>query len=216
MSDPFDWNHKLLYGILDFGYLVEKDLASCTAQLIDGGVTLLQLRAKGLDPDFIAEMASRILPVCRSSGVPLIINDYPKVAHDCGADGVHIGQDDSSVEEARKLLGPGRIVGKSTHSLAQATVAQEERPDYIGFGPLFATPTKPEYTPVGLSELKAVHREVSLPVFCIGGIKLENLPEVLAAGARRVVIVSGLLQAGDRSAYAQSCLTLLKSGSILS
>jgi thiamine-phosphate pyrophosphorylase len=101
------------------------------------------------------------------------------------------------------------IVGKSTHSVEQAVAAEREGADYIGFGPIFSTPTKPDYPPVGLSQIREVHERVSIPVFCIGGIKLENLGQVIAAGAERVVIVSGLLHADDVAGYARDARCLL-------
>ncbi len=101
------------------------------------------------------------------------------------------------------------MVGKSTHSLDQAIRAFYEGADYIGFGPIFATPTKPDYPPIGLEEIQRVHEAVRIPIFCIGGIKLDNLPEVMEAGARRVVIVSGLLQAKDIATYGRAAKELL-------
>jgi thiamine-phosphate pyrophosphorylase len=139
-----------------------------------------------------------------------VINDHPQLAREIDAEGVHVGQEDISIAEARELAGSGRFVGRSTHSLEQARRAAEEGADYIGFGPLFATPTKPDYVPIGLSDIAVVHAAVQLPIFCIGGIKLENLPQVIAAGARRVVIVSGLLQASDVAQYARSACELLR------
>jgi thiamine-phosphate pyrophosphorylase len=115
-----------------------------------------------------------------------------------------------SVAEARRLAGPGALIGKSTHSWEQAISSTSESPDYIGFGPLFATPTKPDYTPIGTEQIRRVHAELKLPIFCIGGIKLGNLPSVLDAGARRVVIVSDLLLAEDPAAHTASCLRLLE------
>ena len=132
-----------------------------------------------------------------------------------------MGQEDRSVAEVRAIAGercfespavasqPLRV-GKSTHSLAQAKRAVAEGADYIGWGPLFATPTKPDYEPIGLEEIESVHAAVQVPIFCIGGIKLGNLPDVIAAGARRVVIVSGLLQAADIAEYARAAKALLK------
>jgi len=111
--------------------------------------------------------------------------------------------------EARKIAGKKIIVGKSTHSFDQAVAAQEEGADYIGFGPLFATPTKPDYPPIGLNGIRRVHDGVRIPIFCIGGIKLDNLMHVIAAGAQRVVIVSGLLMALDIVDYARACKKLL-------
>ena len=101
------------------------------------------------------------------------------------------------------------LVGKSTHSLEQARAARAEGADYIGFGPIFATPTKPDYAPIGLSEIKNVHSDVTVPIFCIGGIKLDNLEEIIAAGAQRVAIVSGLPKASDIIEYARACKKLL-------
>jgi thiamine-phosphate pyrophosphorylase len=104
-------------------------------------------------------------------------------------------------------------VGKSTHNLDQAIRAFHEGADYIGFGPIFTTPTKPDYAPVGLDEIEKVHAAVQIPIFCIGGIKLDNLAEVIEAGARRVVIVSGLLLAKEISAYGRAVRELLNSQS---
>ena len=116
-----------------------------------------------------------------------------------GADGVHLGQDDGKLCEARAALPAGSLVGRSTHSPAQAQAALEEGASYIGFGPLFPTPTKEGRPGIGLGDVKEVEAAVgsALPVFCIGGIKVGNLGEVLGAGAKRVVIVSALLQAGN-------------------
>jgi thiamine-phosphate pyrophosphorylase len=105
-----------------------------------------------------------------------------------------------SVAEARAAAGRPVIIGKSTHSLAQARAAEEQGADYIGFGPLFATPTKPGRPAIGLEDIRTAYSEVNIPIFCIGGIKNENLAEVIAAGAQRVVIVSGWLKADDIAA----------------
>ncbi|MFZ4776017.1 MAG: thiamine phosphate synthase [Terrimicrobiaceae bacterium] len=198
-----------LYGILDFGYVTPGGAASMTRRMLEGGVGILQLRAKKLKPAAIGDIAKEILPICRSFGVPLILNDYPELVPLTGADGVHVGQDDLPVSQVREIVGPDAIIGLSTHSLDQALAAEQAGPDYLGFGPLFATPTKPDYLPVGVSEIREIHRQVKLPVFCIGGIKLENISTVLEAGARRVVIVSGILQAADVADYCRKCLASL-------
>jgi len=191
-----------LYGILDLGYTDPSQLVEMARRLTaPGGVDVLQLRAKGFSAAEVASFAVPILDVTRAAGVPLLINDHPEVAVAVDADGVHVGQDDAPIAAVRRLLGPHRIVGKSTHSLAQARAAFGEPVDYIGFGPIFATPTKPEYRPIGQTEIATVQTESPFPVFCIGGIKLENLDAVLGAGAQRVVIVSGLLLAEDLGGY---------------
>jgi len=199
-----------LYGIIDTGYVAEGDLARVTAALLEGGIGILQFRAKGVEPSRVRDLAGALHALTRAAGVPLILNDYPGIAAEIGAEGVHVGQDDASVEAARALVGDAAIVGKSTHSLAQARAAAAERVDYIGFGPLFATPTKPGRPAIGTGDLRAVHGELNLPIYCIGGIKRDNLSAVLAAGARRVVIVSGLLQAPDIAVAAREAGRMLE------
>jgi thiamine-phosphate pyrophosphorylase len=204
-----DLSRSRLYGILDLSYIGPGDAVEVAQSLIRGGVDLLQLRAKDRTPDEIEKVAIQLQPVLRKAGVPLIMNDHPAITRSVGAEGVHLGQEDLSIAEARKIVGPDCAVGKSTHSLDQAISAFYEGADYIGFGPLFATPTKPSYLPIGLDEIAKVHDAVRIPIFCIGGIKLDNLPKVIEAGAHRVVIVSGLLQAEDIIAYGRSVKELL-------
>jgi thiamine-phosphate pyrophosphorylase len=198
-----------LYGILDLGYVGRSEIAGVAEQMIDGGVDLIQLRAKAHTPEEVATIATALHEITRRRGVPLVINDHPEIARSVQASGVHVGQDDLPIAEAREIAGPDCVIGKSTHSVDQAIRAFYEGADYIGFGPIFATPTKPDYAPVGLEDIRKVHDAVRIPIFCIGGIKLENLPEVIAAGARRAVIVSGLLLANDIALYARSAKELL-------
>lgn len=186
-----------LYGIVDLGYVQPTAVVSMTRALCEGGVDLLQLRAKNLAPASIESLSREMLWVTRDHGIPLIINDHPEIAARIGSEGVHVGQDDDSVARARQIVGPGVIVGKSTHSLAQALAAQAEGADYIGFGPLYATGTKPDYIPVGLHDIAEVHRQVQVPIFCIGGVNHARIAEVIEAGARRVVVVSAFLLAAD-------------------
>jgi len=187
-----------LYAILDLGYVRPEAAASVTAALLEGGADLLQLRAKHCDPAAIRRTALAVMPHCRDAGVPFILNDHLDLAADLGADGLHLGQDDGPLADARARL-PGKLIGRSTHSLAQARAALAEGADYIGFGPLFPTPTKAGRPAIGLADIAAMEREVGrhIPAFCIGGINPANLPGVLAAGARRVVVVSHLLTAPD-------------------
>ena len=199
-----------LYGILDTGYCKPEAMPAMLAAMLRGGIDIVQLRAKELPPDRILELARDLHPHSMAAGVPFIINDHPSIAAAAGVEGAHVGQDDLNVADVRGLAGQGSIIGLSTHSLHQATAAAAVRPDYIGFGPLFATPTKPDYVPIGMDGIAEVHRRVSLPVFCIGGIKRENLPQVIAAGARRVVIVSGILTAEDPETYVRECAAMLE------
>ena len=207
-----------LYTILDLGYVSEADAVSVTASLLAGGADILQLRAKTYDLATIERVARKLLPLCRAACVPFILNDHPALAAELGADGVHLGQDDGSLAEARAFFQSAFpaphspfLFGRSTHSLAQARAALAEGFDYIGFGPLFPTPTKAGRPAIGLQEIATMQRDVGekIPAFCIGGITPETLPQVLAAGARRVVIVSALLQAPDIQAAASAVKTSL-------
>ena len=198
-----------LYGILDLGYVGIDDAERVTKSMIDGDVDLIQLRAKEHSVKEIVDLAGKLHQVTSAAGVPLIVNDHAEIAAKVPVEGVHLGQDDDSLAHARKKAGRHVLVGKSTHSLEQAVEAEREGADYVGFGPIFATPTKPDYQPIGLTGIKRVHNEITVPTFCIGGIKIDNLGQVIAAGARRVAIVSGLLKAPDIAKYARACKALL-------
>ena len=191
--------HACLYGIVDFGYVAPSDVIQVTQQLLTGGADIIQLRAKDTEMNQIIEAAKQILPLCKSAGIPFILNDFPELAVELGADGVHIGQDDGSIYDVRSSIGEDMLIGRSTHSLEQAHQAMADGADYIGFGPLFPTPTKAGRPAIGLEEVSTMEAEVGrfVPAFCIGGIKMENLTKVLNAGAKRCVIVSQLLTAAD-------------------
>lgn len=199
-----------LYGILDLGYVRPADVVPVAAQMIEGGVDILQLRAKAFIPDDVRWFAEQIHPVTSAAGVPFVIDDFPDVAAEVGAEGVHLGQEDMEVEQARAAAGYRTMLGKSTHSVAQAIAAAAEDTDYLGFGPLFATATKPSYTPIGLGDIKTIHEMIRKPIFCIGGINLDNLAAVIEAGARRVVIVSAILKADDVTGYCRRVKAMLE------
>jgi len=170
---------------------------------------MVQLRGKDYGIDELSLLAEKLLRLTTSAKIPLIANDHAQIAQRVDVQGVHVGQDDESIEAVRAQVQRPIIVGKSTHSVKQATAAEGEGADYIGLGPIFTTPTKPDYPPIGLSKIHKVRKRVSIPIFCIGGIKLENLGQVLAAGAKGVVIVSGLLQANDVVGYTRACKKLV-------
>lgn len=184
-------------------------MAAMLEKMIAGGVDIVQLRAKNMPPDRIAELARSLHPISRAAGVPFILNDHPALVGETGVEGAHVGVEDMSVDEARRLAGRACWIGKSSHSIAQALEGAAQGADYLGFGPLFSTPTKPDYIAIGTDEIHEVNRRITIPVFCIGGIKSENLPAVLAAGARRVVVVSGILVAADPAAYVRDCVAQL-------
>jgi thiamine-phosphate pyrophosphorylase len=202
-------NDARLYGIIDLGYIDESETTHVVEQMIQGGVDLIQLRGKGKSLDELTGCAARLHELTQKSATPLIVNDHAEIASQIPVEGLHVGQDDDSIEVARRKAGREIVVGKSTHSLEQALAAQREGADYIGFGPIFATPTKPDYMPIGLEEISRVHAEVSLPIFCIGGINIDNLQSVIDAGAKRVVMVSALLKAHNIVDYARCATDML-------
>jgi len=199
-----------LYGIIDLGHLPRlRDCSRVAEQMVAGGVDLIQLRGKGKSIEELVNVASQIHEITAPSSTPLIVNDHADVAARVPVEGVHVGQEDDSVFLARQKGGRDLIVGKSTHSLAQAHAAQGEGADYIGFGPIFATPTKPDYKPIGLGDIRQVHLDVRIPIFCIGGINIDNLQQVIDAGAKRVVMVSALLRAHSLVDYARCATDML-------
>ena len=199
-----------LYGIIDLGYIPQgRDCNRVAEQMITGGVDLIQLRGKGKSIDELVNLASEIHEITAPSSTPLIVNDHAEIAAEVPVEGVHVGQDDDSIHVARQKAGRDLIVGKSTHSLAQANAAQAEGADYVGFGPIFATPTKPDYEPIGLDGIRHANLNVGIPIFCIGGINIDNLQRVIAAGAKRVVMVSALLKAHSIVDYARCATDML-------
>ena len=173
----------------------------------EGGADVVQFRDKLITGRERYAAAARLLKICREFGVLFIVNDALEVAMAVGADGVHLGQDDLPVAEARKLLHPmgvkNFLVGCSTHSLEQALEAEKQGADYIGIGPVFATPTKPTYNPVGVELVRAVTSRVKTPHVAIGGIDGSNVAQVLAAGAQRVAVVRAVCGAEDIAAAAR-------------
>jgi thiamine-phosphate pyrophosphorylase len=204
-----DLTHCRLYGIVDLNYVNAANALRVTEAMLEGDVDLIQLRGKQKSLDELTDLAAELHKITSRSSIPLIVNDHAEIARHLPVEGVHVGQDDDPIVVVREKAGRNVIVGKSTHTLAQAIAAQSEGADYIGFGPIFATPTKPDYKPIGLADIKRVHVDVTLPIFCIGGIKIDNLEQVIAAGARRAVIVSGLLQAEEVAEYARTAKRLL-------
>jgi thiamine-phosphate pyrophosphorylase len=198
-----------LYGIIDLGYIEESDITHVAEQMIEGGIDMIQLRGKGKSVDELTGYTARLHEITARSSTPLIVNDHAEIANQLPLEGVHVGQDDDSIEVARRKAGRAVLIGKSTHSLEQALAARREGADYVGFGPIFATPTKPDYAPIGLTDIRRVNAVVNLPIFCIGGINIDNLQSVIDAGAKRVVMVSALLTAHSIVDYARCATDML-------
>ncbi len=174
-----------------------RSLVEVVRAAVGGGAGAFQLREKNLETRELTALAAELCEVVRASGALFLVNDRADVAAAVDADGVHLGQDDLPVEAARRLLGPGKLIGVSTHSLAQAREARERGADYIGVGPVFTTVTKPEAVAMGLSLVSQVSAGVDLPSVAIGGIDAANIKEVLRAGARRVAVVRAVAGAAD-------------------
>jgi thiamine-phosphate pyrophosphorylase len=168
-----------------------------------GGVDLVQLRIKHGDDKTIIDAAKRFKRVCHAHQAMLIVNDRPDLAAAADADGVHLGQDDTPVTNARQIMGEERLIGLSTHTPAQVDAAASSGADYIGVGPVNETPTKPGRPAVGLELVHYAAVNAALPFFAIGGISAANVEQVHAAGASRVAVVRALTDAADPEAVAR-------------
>lgn len=162
-----------------------------------GGVDIIQLRIKGATDDAVLAAALNFKRVCDQHGTLLIINDHPELAVAAGADGVHLGQDDMPVAQARRLVGEELLIGLSTHTETQIDAAGRAAVDYIGVGPVIETPTKPGRPAVGLELVRYAAEHAPVPFFAIGGISTSNVVAVGAAGARRVAVVRAMTEAAD-------------------
>jgi thiamine-phosphate pyrophosphorylase len=196
-----------LYAILDPEQTKGRSPESVLRELLEGGVTLLQLRVKTMAPREFFELARRVRSETRAHGCQLIVNDRIDIALACDADGVHLGQDDLPLGVGRKLMG-SKIVGISTHDLQQAQEAERNGADYIGFGPMFGTTTKATgYSARGVEMLRQIRAGVKLPIVAIGGINEQNVREVWQAGADSAAIISDILGADDIVAKTKRILT---------
>ena len=192
-----------LYAITDSTWLRGRDLADCVAEAVASGATIVQLREKNASFEDKVNLASRIVPICRAAGVPLIINDDVQVALASGADGVHVGQDDVSCAAARALLGPNAIVGVSAHNVEEALAAQAAGADYLGSGALVPTSTKSDATALAPEELAAICAAVDIPVVGIGGLNAGNIRNFGGLGCAGAAVVSAIFAAPDIPAAVQ-------------
>ena len=190
-----------LYAVLDTGVAAGRGwtVADLGQAFLDGGAQLIQLRAKHLDARALLDAADRLVRLAEPAGARIVVNDRADVAAMCGAAGVHVGQEDLAPRDARALLGDRAMIGLSTHTPEQVDAALDEPIDYIAVGPIYGTSTKDTgYAAVGLDLVRdAVKAADTRPVVAIGGITLARAPEVLAAGAASVAVISDLLETGD-------------------
>jgi thiamine-phosphate pyrophosphorylase len=169
-----------------------------------GGADLFQLRDKDASDDELVAAAERARERCHAAGALFLLNDRPDLAVTCGADGVHVGQDDMPVDRARELVGDAALVGLSTHSVQQAQAGCRSGADYVAVGPVHATPTKEGRPAIGVEPIRYAAAHVEVPWFAIGGIDPETVDDVVRAGARRVVVVRALVEADDPEATARA------------
>jgi thiamine-phosphate pyrophosphorylase len=177
-----------------------------------GGVDLFQLRDKDASDDELLAAAATARETCRAAGALFVLNDRPDLAVACGADGVHVGQDDTPVARAREIVGHDVIVGLSTHSMKQAQAGCRSGADYIAVGPVHATPTKEGRPAIGVEPIRYAAAHVSVPWFAIGGIDTKTVADVVRAGARRIVVVRALADADDPEAVARDLRARMNGG----
>ena len=186
-----------------------RELERLVREAATGGVDVVQLREKHLPDEQLAALASALRGPCERAGALLIVNDRPHVALTAGADGVHVGQDDMPVAEARELIGPDMLIGLSTHARAEIDARDAAQADYIGVGPVHETPTKPGRPAVGIELVRYAAGHARTPFFAIGGLHAGNLAPVLEAGARRAVVLRAIAAASDPQAASRELRELL-------
>ena len=185
-----------LYLVLSEEYGAGRSVLDIAQRAIAGGIDILQMREKAKSTEELLQFGRTLSGLCRRHGVLFIVNDDPCLARDCGADGVHLGQEDllkHPVVEVRRILGPGKIIGLSTHSPQQALEACRFRPDYIAYGPVFPTETK-DYS-IGTAGVRAVLQGTTCPVVFIGGINPSNLDELLGMGVKTIALIRDIMRA---------------------
>ncbi len=193
-----------LYVIIDREACAGRDPVEVTQAAIRGGADCVQWRDKTASDRSFFEAARRLRETIRGLNALFIVNDRLHIALAAGADGVHLGHEDLPVRQARAVAGRRLLIGRSTHSLQEALAAQASGADYIGVGPVFSTPTKPDYPTVGLDLIRQVKESLRIPWFAIGGIDLSSLPLVLSAGANRAAVVRAVTGASDPEAAARA------------
>jgi thiamine-phosphate pyrophosphorylase len=199
-----------LYVILDAGR-IHGTATEIARQLMDAGVRMLQYRAKDAAARELLESATKLAELARNAGATFFVNDRPDVAYLSGADGVHVGQDDLSVEQARAVVGPERWVGVSTHNRVQFEMAAASSADYVAIGPVFSTTSKAKPDPVvGTALIRQLRPLTRKPIVAIGGIRLEHAAEVMEAGADAVAVISDILGAAHPPRQARKFIQQLE------
>ena len=200
-----------LYAVTDRSWLKPGEtLAEVVETLLKAGVTCVQLREKGAEDALILQEARELKALCHRYGVPFLVNDRPDLAQAVGANGVHVGQEDTGLTEARNLLGPNALLGGSAHTVEEALAAQAAGADYLGCGAVFGSSTKHNVSQMPLETLTAICQAVDIPVVAIGGVSLDSLPLLAGTGIAGVAVISGLFAAEDKTEAAQAFLKQLE------
>lgn len=203
-----DKNTMRLYAVTDRAWTGKQSLYEQVESALKGGVTCVQLREKGMDEDRLVKEATAIAALCRRYGVPFLVNDNVDVALRCGADGVHVGQDDMAAAQVRQRVGRDRIVGVSAHSVAQALEAVKNGADYLGVGAAFSTSTKRDTNVLPRGVLHDICEAVDVPVVAIGGISRANIMRLSGTGVDGVALVSAIFAAEDIEAECRALRAL--------
>lgn len=193
----FDKKMLLLYAVTDHGWEGRQTLYEQVEEALEGGVTMVQLREKNLDEEEFTEEAVKMLELCHRYQVPLIINDNAEVALRSGADGVHVGMEDESVEEIRKRAGKEFIIGATAKTVDQARQAEKAGADYLGIGAVFPSPTKQEAIRITREQLREIRASVKIPAVAIGGITEKNISELSGCGVDGIAVVSAIFGAEE-------------------
>lgn len=200
-----------LYLVTDRDILGERDLCKAVEDSIKGGATIVQLREKFIDDNKFLEIAKEVQKITKKYNIPLIINDNVKIAKEIDAEGVHIGQSDESLEEARKELGENKIIGVSVGSIEEALKAEIGGADYLGIGTIFYTGSKKDINePLGIENLKNIVESIKIPCIAIGGIHLNNIKEVMETGVNGVAVISEILGKEDIEKASKTLLSFIK------
>ena len=199
-----------LYVIADRSICGDRNIEDVVCQAIDGGAQMIQYRDKEADYEDFLKIALRLKDICKEREVPFIINDRVVIALKTDADGVHLGQDDFSIREARRILGSEKIIGKSARTIRQAKAAEEQGADYVGLGPIFDTVSKQIDEPIGVDMIRKAQDSLEIPFFPIGGINLKNLDQIIRAGGKRIAVISVVVLSDDVRSSAAKLLEKLR------
>jgi thiamine-phosphate pyrophosphorylase len=199
-----------LYVIADKKICGKRNIEEVVSQVIDGGAQMIQYRDKESSDDEFLKIAFKLKNICGEKNIPFIVNDRVEIALKIDADGVHVGQEDMPIKQARNILGAEKIIGKSVETIQQAKEAEEEGADYVGVGPIFNTLSKEIRKPIGLGIIRQAKDSLKIPFFPIGGINLNNHDQIIRAGSTRIAVISAVVLSDDVKVSVQKLLEKLQ------